>query len=281
LRTGGSNRANILIISAGLLACAQSAIAQQVAGRVVDAVTGAPLVGSVVRIPALQQFVLTNRDGIFRLPARAAGAREISIDHLGYATRLVEFDSTASQLLEIKLEPQPVVLERLTVLHDRLEERRKRGWEYSQVFTREDILSATTSNPVDFLQLKGGLKTVPCPAVYANQSAVCVLQSTTDPRMQPRRRSSSGNVARRFVPIIVFVDDQPIAPRGFHGGDLLQAYALQDFYRIETYEFGGHIVRAYTNGYMQRMTGARAFVDNVIWQHADAIADQERARPIR
>lgn len=288
MRFGGLNRANILILDVLLFTNVAVTSAQQITGRVMDAVTGAPLVGSAIRLPAAQRFVLTNRDGIFRLPSLVNGKHEISVDHIGYASVLLQVEATDSaQHLEIKLEPQPVVLERITVVHDRLEERRKRAGNYSRVFTREEILAATTSNPVSFLEKEGGLKTTICPQSYADAGAICVMggmssMSSASRSAARRRGGMSQNIALRVVPVIVYIDDRLVGSlQTSNGGYILEQYALQDLYRIETYEFSGRVVRAYTLGYMHRMTGARSFVDDVIWQHADAIADQERARTIR
>jgi hypothetical protein len=93
----------------------------------------------------------------------------------------------------------------------------------------------------------------------------CSLHSCNRWRLNTRARPARGarNIIQRVVPIIVYVDDQPIGVsytnenriRVNNAGDVFQGFALQDLYRIETYEFGGRIVRAHTVGYIQRMTG--------------------------
>ncbi|MYE35085.1 MAG: hypothetical protein F4X23_09565 [Gemmatimonadales bacterium] len=100
------------------LALPRSAAAQQpveIAGRLLDAGTGAPISAALVSIPALDISTLTNTDGAFHLVV-PAGSHTFEIRHIGYGTRTTEFEAPDGTLsLEIRIEPGAIEVAPLEV----------------------------------------------------------------------------------------------------------------------------------------------------------------------
>lgn len=100
------------------LALPRSAVAQQpvdIAGRLLDAGTGAPIAAALVSIPALDISTLTNTDGTFHLVV-PAGSHTFEIRHIGYGTRTTEVEAPDGTLsLEIRIEPAAIEVAPLEV----------------------------------------------------------------------------------------------------------------------------------------------------------------------
>jgi len=100
------------------LALPGSAVAQQpvdIAGRLLDADTGAPIAAALVSIPALDISTLTNTDGTFHLVV-PAGSHTFEIRHIGYGTRTTEVEAPDGTLsLEIRIEPAAIEVAPLEV----------------------------------------------------------------------------------------------------------------------------------------------------------------------
>ncbi|WP_419950301.1 carboxypeptidase-like regulatory domain-containing protein [Candidatus Palauibacter sp.] len=96
----------------------RSAVSQQpveIAGRLLDAGTGAPISAALVSIPALDISTLTNTEGAFRLVV-PAGSHTFEIRHIGYGTRTTEVEAPDGTLsLEIRIEPAAIEVAPLEV----------------------------------------------------------------------------------------------------------------------------------------------------------------------
>ncbi|MCG8466832.1 MAG: carboxypeptidase-like regulatory domain-containing protein [Gemmatimonadetes bacterium] len=88
-----------------------------VAGVVVDARTGEPIEAATVAIPFADASALTNAEGHFRLRDVPIGTQQAEIHHLAYGdpTLEVEVSSAITTYLTIRLEPQAIALEPLSV----------------------------------------------------------------------------------------------------------------------------------------------------------------------
>ena len=100
------------------LALPRSAVAQQpveIAGRLLDAGTGAPISTALVSVPALDISTLTTTDGAFHLVV-PAGLHTFEIRHIGYGTRTTEIEAPDGTLsLEIRVEPAAIEVAPLEV----------------------------------------------------------------------------------------------------------------------------------------------------------------------
>ncbi len=98
------------------------------AGQVVDALSGAPVVSAVIKVPDLRRYVFADLNGRFRLPDFPAGTWEIVVEMLGYHTIDGAVTVTEGNGLVLQMRPDPVALEALVVRTraDRLLQDRRR-----------------------------------------------------------------------------------------------------------------------------------------------------------
>lgn len=82
-----------------------------IAGRLVDASTGAPIEAAVVAIPALDLSTLSDASGTFRLARIPAGTHTFEIRHIAYGTRTTEVRVRGGGPLSLELRLEPVVLD--------------------------------------------------------------------------------------------------------------------------------------------------------------------------
>lgn len=95
------------------LALPRSAASQQpvgIAGRLLDAGTGAPIAAALVSIPALDLSTLTTTDGAFQLVV-PAGSHTFEIRHIGYGTRTTEVEARADGTLSLEFRIEPAAIE--------------------------------------------------------------------------------------------------------------------------------------------------------------------------
>jgi hypothetical protein len=107
-------RAALLALAAMAgLALPRSAVSQQpvaIAGRLLDAGTGAPISAARVSIPALDVSALTNADGAFHLVV-PPGSHAFEIRHIGYGTRTTEVEARADGTLSLEFLIEPAAIE--------------------------------------------------------------------------------------------------------------------------------------------------------------------------
>lgn len=110
----------IFLLIAPAAAAAQTT--GSIIGRVVDAATGAPLVGADIRLERLPHRVTTGPDGRFVIGAVPPGERDVRIEHLGYRAvvmqRVPVRTGTAAEI-RVSMENAPVAIEALIVRADR------------------------------------------------------------------------------------------------------------------------------------------------------------------
>jgi hypothetical protein len=134
-------------------------------GIVVDAGTGAPIAGAAVEIQGTNDRVGTNTDGRFVLSGVRRGAL-LLVSQLGYATWAMEIDTSA--VIRVPLEINPIVMDAVEVVTDRLRDR----WRASPVpirsYSSEQLIATSAGNARDFAHLRAAFG--PCP----NGRADCV-----------------------------------------------------------------------------------------------------------
>jgi len=84
-------------------------------GRVLDDHTGAPLDGATLVLLPGKQAVLSDLDGNYRLEGLCEGDYAIQLSHPACRTRIIDFEITSDQTLDLFLEHHVEELERVTV----------------------------------------------------------------------------------------------------------------------------------------------------------------------
>lgn len=102
----------IILLLVPLAASAQQVV---VSGQVVDDKTGAEL--RQVSVSAGRVSVVTNEDGAFTLKL-AEQPGYITVSHLGYKTRQVNFDPTVTERMTIRLQPTTIQLREIVVMNE-------------------------------------------------------------------------------------------------------------------------------------------------------------------
>ena len=82
----------------------------EIAGRLLDADTRAPIAAALVSIPALDVSTLTNANGAFHFVV-APGSHTLEIRHIGYGTRTTEVEARADGTLSLEVHIEPAAIE--------------------------------------------------------------------------------------------------------------------------------------------------------------------------
>jgi hypothetical protein len=206
-------------------------------GQVVDAKTGAPLVGAFVQVEGDEWGVLSEADGSFSLPDVASGTIPIVVEQLGYKPLRQTLEvGKARDAVTLGVEPDSALLEGINLAVDRLERRRHSAPTSSWAFTRKDLLTQSALDALTFIKTRTPARLFPC-----SLTAECVVWQG------------------RAWPVTVWVDEMP-----FLGGlDYLRSHQPYDLQRIEVFG-GGRQVRVYTAKYLTRVGKTRVFPDPFI-----------------
>ena len=214
-----------LLVATPLVAQRSDSAAITVRGTLVDANTGSPLVGALVW--SGDRSTLTDEAGRFALSGMRPGHGTVSFEQLGYTPiSLSQVYGPDDPPLQVELEPQPVVLEGLTVMADRLKARREATGVAVRVLDQDDM-RREVGDGLDLLRRRGGMGLTACRS-RRSLSAWCVY--------------SRG----RIVEPTLYIDDRP----AFAGVEVLMLYQPAELYAVEIYRGGQH-VRVYTRQYMQ------------------------------
>ena len=194
-------------------------------GAVVDAQSGAPIEGAVVRIDSGGRAVMTDSSGRFSYPEVAPGSVTIGVEQIGYQVAVHTRWAEPGALVRIGLKPDPLVLETLPVVVDRIRRRRYSKGIRVDALHRDDF-PPQSMQLLSAVRSRGGLWLTPCrhAATYW-----CVY-----------RRG-------RVISPSVWINDR----YSFMGLDELEFYRTSDIYVVEIYRAGA-AVRVYTDHYMQR-----------------------------
>lgn len=237
--------AALLAVLVGTVAAAGPAAAQQeagpstvpVSGQVVDRSTGQPLAGAFVEVAGTHLETLTDAQGRFTFRKLRPGEHTVAVSLLGYADLEQKLTAAAGQPeVALALEPDPVLLEGLTVNLNVLEQRRNRIAVASRAFDRTEIRRSAAVNMEAFVRGRGGVQAVVCRRAFAD---ACVY--------------SRG----RYEPVAVYLDEVPI-----HSLDHLTAVQPAEVERVEVYQ-NGRQVRVYTSWFMEQVARGKRWVNPV------------------
>ena len=208
------------------------------AGRVVDAASGAPIGRAVITLKGGHGTVATDAEGRFVVPRLRPGSYLVTVERLGYlgvaqAVRV----SPSTGPAEFRLQGEPLMLERISVNADRLQARRNAAPVSVRTLKAEEL--AGSPYP-DVEQLVTGRLVSPMTCTLGFGSCIYV-------RGQAQ-------------PISIFVDEVP----AFGGLNQLSMYDPQEVFLIESYS-QGRMIRVYTNEYMDRLARRNRSPDPVIW----------------
>lgn len=208
----------LLLVAAGPLAAQQTVLT--VRGVVVDEVTGAPIVGAYVGVRDSNKGSPTNTEGGFLLRDVPVGSI-IEVTQLGYAAWIQQVESGAT--LRIALTVNPIVMDRLEVVTDRLKDRWRASAVSARRYTAEQIMAAPVANARDFAYLRASFG--PC----GDGRADCIW-----------RRGS-------WVPPTIYIDDIPYCS----DMQALLGIPTHDIHQFEV--IGGTVMYVYTKQFAERL----------------------------
>ena len=175
---------------------------------------------------------ITDDRGRFRIPDLAPGPLALSVEQLGYEELRWEGEiARADGALELRMTPQPLVLDGLRVVSDRFRSRRAAVATSVFAYDRRDLSTTPQRTALDFITLRSGASFVNCAGRRGNR---CLF------------------VRGRLVEPVVYIDEAPVVG----GLAYLDSFGPHELYMIEIYGRGRHI-RAYTPAFMKRSAKRR------------------------
>lgn len=218
------------LLVAALPLAAQDDGPVDIAGRVVDAASGAPLAGAWLRLENPRRAAVSGTDGRFVLERVPRGEQEVSVGRIGYESREVVWSVAGEgRDVEVALSPGSIALEAITVQVDRLERRARSSARAVRGFGAEVLAASPLMDAEEFVRLHAGLFRTACPLrASASTPYECVL------------------VRGRSVAPCVVVDERP-ATGGFAE---LARYRPQDLQRVDVLG-NGAVIQIYTSSYVQ------------------------------
>jgi hypothetical protein len=176
--------------------------------------------------------VLSDSLGGFLLAIEAAPTHTVRVTQLGYSELHIELAAEAvSTPVTLRLSPDPLEIEGLTVLAERLEERRRGPFGVAQVLDRTQLLEAPGGSGYDLV-----LRTMPFVERCGPATEALCLAGRT---MMGGRRQ-----------VQVCVDDNKVRPELMETA--LAGVDPRSLYMVEVYSRAGE-VRMYTPGYIKRL----------------------------
>lgn len=242
MRSVGSLAATVVAITAlggpllAMPAVAQSADEVVLRGVVRDELTGTGLNGARLRFAELRRGTLSLEGGGFEFQDVPVGVHTLTVEHYGFQSMEATIDvREGMSAFVLELSPNPVMLDGITVVGDRLAlmetrlQSRRRAYPLTtRAFEQSELLRSPARDLLDFLNVETSLAPMACDRSRAG--SWCIL-----------RRG-------RTIEPIVYIDEA----RVIGGLDQLSTYQPHDLYLVEVYSQGLEI-RAYTHFFMERM----------------------------
>ena len=229
-------RSTAVLILAAALVLPPSLSAQTsrvVQGRVMDAMTLTPVKGAFVAQMDSQRGTLTDSLGIFTLQMDPTLGTRLRIWQLGY--RSIEADAAGAspgRILTVALAPDPVQIDGLTVLTERLQERRRGPYGIGEILDRDALVTVPDGSAYDLVVRRFPFAR-PCDAQATE--ALCMGMSR-----------GMGDMRR----LKVCIDGSLVPPD--YTETVLGTLDPRTLYLAEMYTRAGEI-RLYTPAYMQRL----------------------------
>jgi hypothetical protein len=233
-------RRTAFALAALLLSLAIPAAAQQTApaplqpktvltGVVLDANNLQPLRAARVRVPSAEVDVLTDAEGRFVGPEVETGTYGAVVSLLGYRQNAQIFTIAPGEPEpQVLLEPNPVLLQALTVTAKRLERRARASGAALMGFDHDFLLASNEHDATRLVVQMAHVQAVPCGAFSTGGAPDCVVVR---------------GVAQRAC---VLIDDTPAS-----FGEL-SMYRPRELYRVEVYK-GGEAILAYTARFAEQI----------------------------
>lgn len=205
-----------------------------VTGVVVDVEAKTPIAGAVVELPDAGRKVVTNAQGRFVLLDIPAGEQLWRIHILGYATWEERTAVAHLDVLRIGLLPRPIELERLEVMVDRLEARRRLAAVNVVAVDREELVSSTWSSATEVVRNRIPYVTTRCRGSDLDMPwEFCI------------------KYRGQVVQPVVFLDERRVPM------EVISSYHPVDLYTVEIYtgtfgRFTAPQIRIYTTEFMKR-----------------------------
>lgn len=202
-----------------------------VRGIVVDALTGDPLRGALIRRLDGRGGAVADSLGRFVVPVGGDGLLRLAVHQYGYEERTVALE--AGPLTRVELDPGPlalagftVIAERIATMEERFEERRHASAFTARALDADRLMASPAADMVEFLALEASLRPASC---GGRATSSCVIRRGRE--VEPR----------------VYIDEG----LAVGGMDQLATYRPHDLFLVEVFA-GGLEIRAYTHRFMER-----------------------------
>jgi hypothetical protein len=196
-------------------------------GVVLDAGSGAGIPNTSVWLRNSNRQGVADVGGSFRLTRVPEGDDLLLVSKLGYVPQYIPVRAEESaDPVEVRLEPDSVVLKGLVVVAQNLKSRRNAYPTIVREYRQDRIVRSGSGDVATFLKTWASFTIIPC------ERALPGDQCTIGRQGRPGR-------------IRVVIDELP-APAGM---DILNTYPPHEIYSVEI--FGRSTVRLYTNRYME------------------------------
>jgi len=252
LRTRGSARPmGAAPLLAALLATLQPAIAHAqdtrgsdggkvvISGTVVDRSTGVPMSGVFVAIESLNLTVFSDREGRFATRAITTGTWTLTAGQLGFKLWRQDWVvAPGMAAIEIRMEPDPIMLEGIQVVSDGIKRRRNATAVSVRAYSADQLTFGASFDARQFISTR--LMVARCPSSAWGTDCVWRRGSMIEPR--------------------VYIDEIPL----IGGFDFLGLYNTSELYLIEIYDSGSQI-RVYTKAFAERLAMGRERLWPVIY----------------
>lgn len=230
--------AAVLLAPGPLVAQSDAGETTDVLGRITTEGADAPIYGAVVRVEGSDRSAVTADDGTFMLRNIPLGRVTIVVEQLGYTGAVLTFEVTPdAEPLQVTLSPQPLVLDNLKVMVDRI---RARRYAPGVAVTVLDA-KAFENQPSDLywaLRLRGGLSLSSCRG--AERDCVYSRGELVVPRVR--------------------IDDMPFT----HRLEDLALYRTEDVYAVEIYQ-RGRVIHVYTRPFLNEVALSPRPVSSRAW----------------
>ena len=248
-------RMRLLVTVLALLAPAASVSGQAregvkvtLSGVVVDAKRGDPLPNAIVVLAGENRGMLSDSLGRFAFTNVPLGEQTLAVKQYGYEELDMVLDVAEGQEgVRVELQPGPLALEgftvvadRLAIMSQRLESRRKAWGSTARLIDQERLASSGAYSALELLQTTGDLSFASCNSRGPANSFRAVATRVSGDACIVRRGSVTSPM--------VYIDEVPI----IGGLGFLSTFRPYELYRVEVYS-GGAQIRAYTHWYMERM----------------------------
>ena len=201
-------------------------------GQIMDAETQEPIFGVFVSFPHSGRGVFTDSLGFFSLPADSDPPYGIRIAQLGYhgmEGQLAVED--VGKPIMVALAPDPIEMEGLTVLADRMAERRVGPYGSGEILDQAQLIASPDGSGYDLV--------------------IRMLPFVQPCDMESEALCAGGRLVRGGPrQVTVCVDGQRIAPQFTETA--LQGIQPQGLYMVEVFSRAGE-VRMYSPSYIKRM----------------------------